>query len=71
MGYKKVKSIADIKADPRIDEFIPDYDGKGKHMVSCKDGFRFESFSSTVEHGNIKELCYEINERLYKDDQQD
>lgn len=63
---KKVKSIDDIKADPRIERFIKDYDGKGKHMVECKDEFYFESCNSSSEIGNIKELCYEINERLYK-----
>ncbi len=65
---KKVKTIADIKVDVRIDEFIQDYDGKGRHMVGCKIGYRFESFNSTIEIGNIKELCYEINERLKKEE---
>jgi len=69
MEYKKVKTEADIKADPRIDEFIKNYDGYGKHMVGCKTGFRFEANSSTIEIGNMKELCYEVNERLYKDEE--
>lgn len=63
---KKVRTLEDIKNDPRIEEFIKDYDGKGRHMVACKDGYQFESFSSTIEIGNISELCFEINERLNK-----
>lgn len=67
MKNKKVRSLADILADPRIENFIRDYDGYGKHMVTCKDGYRFESCSSTIEIGNMKEICYEINERLYQE----
>lgn len=65
--YKKVRTEADIKADPRVCDFIKDYDGKGKHMIECIEGWRFEANSSTIEIGNLRELCYEINERLYKD----
>lgn len=66
---KKVRTEADIKADARIENFIRDYDGYGKHMVECKKGFRFEANSSTIEIGNMKELCYEVNERLEIDNQ--
>lgn len=65
---KKVKTITDILSDERIESLIKDYDGYGKHMVECKPGFRFEANSSTIEIGNIKELCYEINERLNKEE---
>jgi hypothetical protein len=64
---KKVKNIKDILADPRIERVIKDYDGYGKHMVECKKGFRFEANNSTIEIGNIKEICYEVNERLEKE----
>lgn len=67
--FKKVKTLADIKADPRIDEFIKDYDGYGKHMVGCIKGWRFEANNSTIEIGNMKELCYEVNERLYREEE--
>ena len=62
--YKKVRNIRDIKADPRIERVIIDYDGKGRHMVESKGFFRFESCNSTIEIGNIKELCEEVNNRL-------
>lgn len=64
----KVKDLAGIVSDERIESFVKDYDGYGRHMVECKPGFRFEANSSTIEIGSIKELCYEINERLYKED---
>lgn len=63
-----VYNLEQIKADPRIESFIKDYDGRGKHMVECKAGYRFEANNSTIEIGNIKELCDEVNQRLYKDD---
>ena len=62
---KKVKSKEDIKMHPLIVDFIENYNGKGRHMVECKEGYKFESFNSTIEIGTIKELCYEINERLF------
>jgi hypothetical protein len=62
--YKKVRSLSDISIDPRIERIIIDYDGHGKHMIECKSGFKFESCSSSVEVGSIKQLCFEINERL-------
>ena len=36
-------------------------------MIECIEGWRFEANNSTIEIGNLKELYYEINERLYKD----
>ena len=60
----KVKNLKTILSDPRIERVITDYDGKGRHTVECKDGYVFESCSSTIEIGNIKELCDEINNRL-------
>lgn len=66
--FKKVRTFEDIKADPRICEFIKDYDGYGKHMVECIKGWRFEANNSTIEIGNMKELCYEVNERMYIDE---
>ena len=64
--YKKVKSIAEIKADPRIFEFIKNYDGNNVHMVSCKDGFKFYG-EITIEIGNVKEICDSINFNLETD----
>jgi len=63
MNYKKVKTEADIKADPRVDEFIRNYDGYGKHMVACKTGWNFER-ERTIDIGNMKEICDAINEKL-------
>jgi len=60
----KVRTLEMILNDPRIERVIKDYDGRGRHMVECKDGYVFESCSSTIEIGNIKELCDEINNRL-------
>lgn len=64
---KKVATIQDILSDERIESFIRDYDGYGKHMVECKKGFRFSTNSSTIEIGSVKEICYEINEHLDKE----
>lgn len=61
--YKKVKSVAEIKADPRIFEFIKNYDGNNVHMVSCKDGFKFDR-ERTIEIGNVKQICESINFNL-------
>ena len=47
-SYKKVRTEADIKADPRIDEFIRNYDGYGRHMVGCKTGFRLDRKSTRL-----------------------
>lgn len=63
---KKVKTLAEIKSDPRIVDVIKDYDGNGKHMIECAKGYGFEANNSTIEIGNVKELCYEVNERLIK-----
>jgi hypothetical protein len=60
---KKVKSLNDIKADSRIESIHVDYDGKGKHMVECKEGFRFEN-ERTIEIGTVKQICYSINNIL-------
>jgi len=55
---------------PLIDkkECVKDYDGKGKHMIVAIDGYRFEANNSTIEIGNLKELTYEICNRIYKDE---
>ena len=50
------------------EECVKDYDGKGKHMVVAIDGYRFESFNSTIEIGNLRELTAEIKERLHKNE---
>ena len=65
---KVLKTWEDIKNHPLINakECVRDYDGKGKHMVVCVDGYEFEANNSTIEIGNIKELCYEVNSRLQK-----
>jgi len=65
---KQVKTWDDILTHPLIvkSDCIKDYDGKGKHMIGCIDGYEFEANNSTIELGNIKELCYEINNRLQK-----
>jgi hypothetical protein len=61
---KKVKTMKDIVADPRIESIHLDYDGtKGKHMVECKDGYQFEG-ERTIEIGTVKEICYSINNWL-------
>lgn len=65
--FKKVKTLKDIKGDPRIERIEIDYDGRGKHMAECKDGFRFEN-ERTIEIGNIKEICYSINTWLEKEE---
>lgn len=64
--FKKVKSFNDIKDDPRIERLVKNYDGYGFHMVEAIDGYRFESCNSTIEIGSIKQLCDEINKRMYK-----
>lgn len=63
----KVKTLKDILSDKRIESFVKNYDGYGKHMVECKPGYRFEANSSTIEVGSISEICDEINERLYNE----
>lgn len=65
--YKKVRTISGIRSDPRIEELIIDFDGKGVHMVSCKEGWLFEH-ERTVDIGSIKELCDSINFCLEKQD---
>jgi len=65
--FKKVKNWKDIVNDERIENAIRNYDGYGVHYIECKKGYRFSNFNSTIEHGNIKELCDSINEDLYKE----
>jgi hypothetical protein len=64
MEYKKVRTINDIKADPRIENVIMNYDGKS-HYVECKDGYKFEG-ERTIDIGRVGELCYCINNCLEK-----
>lgn len=59
----KVKTIKDIRKDSRIADFIHNYDGRGRHFVECKEGFRFEG-ETTCAIGSVKEICEDINERL-------
>lgn len=61
---KKVRTVAQIIADPRIERFIDGYDGRGKHMVECKDGYRFENTEGTIDIGTIAEICESINDYL-------
>lgn len=61
--FRKVKCELDIRSDPRIDYFIRNYDGYGKHMVSCKTGWNFEG-ERTIDIGSMKEICDSINEKL-------
>lgn len=65
MANKKVKTLADIVADNRIVCVQLNYDGKGKHMIECKDGYKFEN-ERTVDIGTIKELVYSVNNWLDK-----
>jgi hypothetical protein len=65
MPYKKVRSWEDIKNDPRIESVWWQYDGKNKHMVECKEGFRFEN-ERTIDIGTVKELCDSVNNQLDK-----
>lgn len=60
---KLVKTISDIKNDPRIANVWFHYDGHGRHMVECIDGYKFEN-ERTIEIGNVKEICYSINNNL-------
>lgn len=57
------KGLQDILKDERIDRVIQDYDGKGKHMVECKGGFRFEG-ERTIDIGTIAELKEAIKDNL-------
>lgn len=57
------KGLQDILKDERIDRVIQDYDGKGRHMVECKDGFRFER-ERTIDIGTIAELKEAIKYNL-------
>jgi hypothetical protein len=65
--FKKVHNLNQILADPRIERFIKDYDGYGKHMVECKTGWLFER-ERTIDIGSIKEICGCINDWLDKDE---
>lgn len=60
---KKVKTIADIKSDPRVDMFIRNYDGYGKHSVVLKDGYGFDGERS-LEIGTVAEICDSMNTRI-------
>lgn len=64
---KVVRTIADIKADPRIAQFIENYDGRGKHHVECVDGYRFEN-ERTIDIGTVSEICDSINNNLSKNE---
>lgn len=64
MIYKKVRTVSDIKADPRIESIQMNYDGRGVHCLTAVDGWRFTTNNSTTEIGSVSELCYEINEHL-------
>lgn len=65
MKYKKVFTLKQILADPRIENFIRDYDGYGRHMVECKDGYKFER-ERTIDIGSIAEIADAINWQLEK-----
>lgn len=60
---KTVRTVKDIQEDERIDRFIKNYDGPGKHMVECKDGYRFEG-ERTIDIGTVAEICDSINKNL-------
>lgn len=60
---KKVHTIKQILADSRIELFVKNYDGPGKHMVECKDGYNFEK-ERTIDIGSVKEICDAINDWL-------
>ncbi len=62
-SQKKLKTLIDIQKDQRIERVELNYDGKGRHMVECKDGYRFEG-ERTIDIGNISELCGAINDWL-------
>lgn len=64
-NFKKVRTIEDIKSDPRISEFYFRHDDKNVHMAVCKDGYKFEG-DRTIEIGNIKEICDSVNTKLEK-----
>lgn len=59
----KVSTKFHIENDLRIERVIYNYDGRGRHMVECKEGYRFEG-ERTIEIGSIKEICYSINNNL-------
>jgi hypothetical protein len=67
---KKVRSLKDILNDPRIERVVKNYDGYAKHMIECKDGYRFEG-DRTIDIGNIYELCASVNENLEEDKPRD
>lgn len=60
----KAKSWEDIKADPRIEEAHWQYDGRNKHMVLCKEGYRFDNTECRSDIGTVKELCESVNTYL-------
>ena len=59
---KKVRTIKDIKNDPRIKCLTSGYD-EGQSMVEAHDGYLFWGETGS-EIGTIKQLCYEINNWL-------
>lgn len=62
MKFKKVRTIADIKADPRVKELIMNY-ADGWHCVIASEGWLF--YGETISELNtIKGLCWSINETL-------
>lgn len=61
--FKTVRTIADIKADPRVKDFIRNYDGPGTHMVEVKDGYNFEC-ERTIDIGTVPQICDAINDYL-------
>lgn len=60
---KLVRNLKDIQSDERIERFVRNYDGYGKHLIECVDGYRFEG-DRTIEIGSISEICYSINNNL-------
>ena len=62
---KKLRTIRDIKCDPRVERLTRNYAGFGVHMVELKDGYRFD-FDTTIEIGNVKEICESLNNSVYE-----
>lgn len=58
---KKVATIQDIKNHPSVEKFIYEYDGKKKHSVILKSGFRFSNTECGQDIGTVKELCDSVN----------
>ena len=63
--FKKVRTLADIQNDPRIDqihsEICPGY-GDKSWWVYCKAGYQFEDNQCHTAHeSTIKQMCEYIN----------